>query len=120
MLQPEQEKLACVFSHEAVREFGAALRQALRGNSDYGSLMDFEYAETPEAFAEALRRFLRRYETFARREHRWRPSENSLEQLVKLVDKFGVRLVRAALVSHALCRAVREGEGTEALEGGES
>ena len=121
MSQPEQVQLVDVFSHEAVREFGAVLRRALRENDDYASLMDFEYAETPDAFAEALRRFLRRYEAFARRPpYRRRPPETALEQLVELVDQFGVRLVRAALVSHALCRVEREEEETETPTGGES
>jgi len=118
MSQSEQVQLAEVFSHEAVREFGAVLRRALRENDDYASLMDFEYAETPDAFAEALRRFLRRYAAFARRARRRRPPEDALEQLVKLMDDFGVRIVRAALVSHALCR--REEEETETSTGGES
>lgn len=103
MLKSEHSQLASVFSHKAVHEFGDILRQALRENDDYASLMDLEYAETPDAFAEALRRFLRRYEAFARRAHRRRPSEEALEQLVQLADDFGVRLVRTALVSHALC-----------------
>jgi len=121
MSQPEQVQLVDVFSHKAVREFGKALRRALRENDDYASLMDFEYAETPDAFAEALRRFLRRYEAFARHPpYRRRPSESALEQLVQLADKFGVRLVRAALVSHALCRVEREEEETETSTGGES
>lgn len=111
----EQKRLAFVFSHSAVQEFGGALRRALRENDDYASLMDLEFAETPDAFAEALRRFLRRFETFARREHRRRPSETALKELVKLVDTHGVRLVRAALVSHALCRIERE-EVSEELE----
>ena len=119
MSQPKQVQLTSVFSHEAVREFGAALRRALRENDDYASLMDFEYAETPEAFAEALRRFLRRYEAFARREHRRRPPEDALEQLVKLADDYGIRVVRAALVSHALCRAEHEEEAFEESSGGE-
>jgi hypothetical protein len=108
MSLPEQGRLESVFSNDAIREFGATLRRALRENNDYASLMDFEFAETPEAFAEALHRFLRRYESFARKEHRRRPSENSLKEITKLVDLHGVQLVRAALISHALCRAERE------------
>lgn len=118
MSQCERGKLETVFCNNAVREFGSALRRALRENDDYASLMDLEFAETPDAFAEALRRFLRRFEAFARRAHRRRPSESSLEELVRLADEHGVRLVRAALVSHALCRVERE-EEVEAPTGGE-
>jgi len=115
MSRHEPKRLMDVFSDPAVREFGSALRRALRGNDDYASLMDFEFAETPEDFADALRRFLRRYETFARREHLRRPSETALENIARLADIHGVRLVRAALISHALCRVERE----EETEGGE-
>jgi ABC-type transporter Mla subunit MlaD len=115
MSQHEPKELEAVFSDPAIREFGSALRRVLRENDDYASLMDFEFAETPEAFADALRRFLRRYETFARRVHRRRPSETALENIARLADTYGVRLVRAALISHALCRVEREKE----TEGGE-
>jgi hypothetical protein len=102
-----------VFSDPAVREFGSALRRALRLKNDYASLMEFEFAETPEAFADALRRFLRRYETLARQYNLRRPSESALESIVRLADDYGVRMIRAALISHALCRAEREAEGGE-------
>lgn len=118
MSQHKQGKLEAVFCNDAVREFGSALRRALRENDDYASLMDLEFTETPDAFAEALRRFLRRFEAFARRAHRRRPSENSLEELIRLADNYGVRLVRAALISHALCRVERE-EEVESLSVGE-
>ena len=118
-MSPPGISLSNVFSHDAVREFGAILRRALRENDDYASLMDLEYAETPQDFAEALRRLLRRYEAFARRQKRRRPSEAALEELVRLVDTHGVRVVRAAVVSHALCRAERD-EDTETTNGGEA
>ncbi len=114
-------QLTAVFTHDAVREFGATLRRALRMNDDFASLMDLEFAETPEAFADALRRFLRRFESFARREELKRPSETTLEKLVELVDRHGVKIVRAALVSHALCRAEREEEiGDSSTLGGKA
>ena len=118
-MSPPEIRLSNVFSNDAVREFGAILRRALRENDDYASLMDLEYAEKPEGFADALRRFLRRYEAFARRQKRRRPSEAALEELVRLVDTYGVRVVRAAVVSHALCRADRDQE-TETTNGGEA
>ena len=104
--------LARIFSHPAVQEFGATLRRSLRMNDDYASILDFEFAETPEAFAEALKRFLRRFEGLARRKNLRRPSQESLEEMAKLVDQYGVKLVRAALISHALVR--REAEEGQA------
>lgn len=103
-------QLQMVFTHPAVQEFGATLRRSLRMNDDFASIMDLEFAETPEAFADALKRFLRRFETFADREKLRRPSRVSLEQLAALVDSYGVKLVRAALISHALVRAERDVE----------
>jgi hypothetical protein len=79
-------------------------------NDDFASIMDLEFAETPEAFADALKRFLRRFETLAGRKKLRRPSQESLEQLAALIDTYGVRLVRAALISHALVRVEREVE----------
>lgn len=103
-------QLQMVFSHPAVQEFGATLRRSLRMNADFASIMDLEFAETPEAFADALKRFLRRFETFAGRKKLRRPSQESLEQLAALIDTYGVQLVRAALISHALVRVEREAE----------
>ena len=99
-----------LFSHPAVREFGTVLRRSLRMNDDYASILDLEFAETEEAFAEALKRFLRRFEGLARRKNLRRPSQESLEALTQLVDQYGVKLVRAALISHALVRGEREEE----------
>lgn len=116
--------LQTVFSHQAVKEFGATLRRSLRMNGDFASIMDLEFAETPEAFADALKRFLRRFEGFARRKELRRPSQAALEQLAALVDTHGVKLVRAALISHALVRAegeIEESTGTtEEQEEGEA
>lgn len=102
--------LSQVFSHPAVREFGATLRRALRIGEDYASVLDFEFAETPEAFAEALKRFLRRFEGLARRKKLRRPAQESLEEIVRLVDQHGVKVVRAALISHALVRGEQDVE----------
>jgi len=101
-------ELGQVFSHTAVREFGATLRRALRIGEDYASLLDLEFAETKEAFAEALKRFLRRFEGLARRKKLRRPTQESLEALVGLVDQHGVKVVRAALISHALVRGEQD------------
>lgn len=106
----EPNQVSQVFSHPAVREFGAALRRSLRMNDDYASILDFEFAETPEAFAEALKRFLRRFEGLARRKELRRPSQQSLEEIIKLIDQYNVKVVRAALISHALVKGEREEE----------
>ena len=99
-------KLAELFENEAVRDFGVALRKALRIGEDYSSLVELEYAETKEQFAEVIKRFLRRYETLAKKGYKGkqlkRPREESLVELMRLVDEHGVKLVRSALISYAL------------------
>jgi hypothetical protein len=101
------KQLAAVYEDPSIKDFGDALRRALRMEEiqDYGSLIELENAETPEDFADAIRKFLRRYETHASRLHLRRPAEESLTNLMSLVDKQGVRLVRAALISHALVKS---------------
>lgn len=105
-------RLAELFSHPAVESFGQALRWAITpkdrgGADDYSSLIEFEWIEDPSTFAEVLKKFLRRYHSYATGKLRKDqpvhvPDEKELDQLVALVDSCGVRLVRAALVSHAL------------------
>ncbi|MCS7173480.1 MAG: hypothetical protein N0A24_08875 [Armatimonadetes bacterium] len=73
-------------------------------------MLDLEFAETPEAFAEALKRFLRRFEGLARRKKLRRPTQESLEAVVSLVDFHGVKIVRAALISHALVQGEQKVE----------
>lgn len=106
------DNLAMLYSDDAVKDFGNTLRKALRMEEiqDYASLIDLENAEKEEDFADAVRKFLRRYESHARRLHLRRPTEESLEKLMKLVSDHGVRLVRAALISHALVKGSREEE----------
>jgi hypothetical protein len=105
-------ELAQLFSDEAIREMGNALRTALIENNDYASLIELEYAESLPALAEALKKLLRRYDSFAsHKKWSWRPATASYEKVMSLaagqglpVDQQGnsVRLVRAALISHAL------------------
>jgi hypothetical protein len=104
--------LSILYSDEAVKDFGSTLRKALRMEEiqDYASLIELENAEKDEDFADAVRKFLRRYESHASRLHLRRPTEESLERLMKLVSDYGVRLVRAALISHALVKGTREEE----------
>ena len=107
-------KLAGLFENEAVRDFGVALRKALRIGEDYSSLIELEYAETKEQFAEVIKRFLRRYETLAKKGYKGkqlkRPKEESLVELIRLVDEHGVKLVRSALISYALVKGGEENE----------
>ena len=104
--------LSMLYSDEAIKDFGSTIRKALRMEEiqDYASMIELENAEKEEDFADALRKFLRRYESHARRLHLKRPTEESLEKLMKLVSDYGVRLVRAALISHALVKGTREEE----------
>jgi len=111
-------KLSEIFLNEGIKDFGSALRKAVREGEDYASLVELEYVETPEEFAETLKKFLRRYESYAKRYKRKRPEEKSLDDLVNLVDKYGVRPVRAALIAHALVKSSRP-EEEERIEGGE-
>ncbi len=103
-------ELSLIYSDEAIKEFGDALRKALRLEEiqDYASLIEIENAEKPEDFAEAIKNFLRRYESSARRLGLKRPKQESLEKMMSLVDQHGVRVVRAALISHALLRKEKE------------
>lgn len=101
-----------VFTHPGVQAFGQALRFALRQAEDYASLVELEYVERREDFAEAIKKFLRRYESYARSREReslpvFRPNQEHLNTLMALVDRpeVGVRPVRAALIAHALVRA---------------
>lgn len=114
--------LADIYQNQAVKEFGEALGNAIGKEKDYASLTDLEAAQTKEDFADALRRFLRRFHVYAARpENFWYcPSGNRLEELMRTVDQAAravprggdavrdreaVRLIRAALLSHALTRA---------------
>ena len=104
-------QLAEIYSHKAVREFGQALRRALRTQAvqDFASLIDLENAETEEAFAEAIRKFLRRNFRHAEEQGWFWPGSESLEELMRLANNNGVPLVRAALISHALTWEPQEG-----------
>ncbi|MDI6916849.1 MAG: hypothetical protein QMC80_03540 [Thermoplasmatales archaeon] len=110
-------KLSDIFLSGGIKDFGSALRKAVREGEDYASLVELEYVETPEEFAETLKKFLRRYESYAKRYERKRPEEKSLDEVVNLIDKYGVRLVRAALIAHALVKSSKLGD-VEEIEGG--
>jgi hypothetical protein len=109
------EKLSEIFLNPAVKELGSIFRNAIRPPndtwaSDFASLVELEYVETPEQFKEIIWKFLRRYEVIARKHGLRRLSENSLDEIIKLVDKYGVKQVRAALIAHALVKSSEEGE----------
>ncbi len=120
-------KLEEIYTNTAVESFGKAFRFAIRPikededkfgiSADYASLIKLENSKTPEAFSEVIKKFLRRYESnnVNKREAAgksvFRISEKDLKGLMALVDSLGhngVWLVRAALISHALVRGVRE------------
>jgi len=102
--------LSEIFGNDAVEDFGDAFRKAIRIKEiqDYASLVELEYVESKEEFAEVIKKFLRRYHTQAKNMRLRVPSEDSLDGIMKLVDKAGVKLVRAALISHALTKSSKE------------
>lgn len=120
-------RLEEIYANAAVESFGKALRFAIRPtkededrlgiSADYASLIELENSETPETFSEVIKKFLRRYESnnVKKRESAGKPvfrvSENDLKGLMALVDNLGpngVRLVRSALISHALVKGIKE------------
>ena len=111
-------KLSDLFAHDAIKDFGSTLRRAIRMKEiqDYASLVELEYVESKEEFAETIKKFLRRYHTHAKRMHLTIPKEESLDGIMGLVDKYGVKLVRTALISHALVKSA--GDGNEHEKGG--
>lgn len=108
-------RLRNIFENEAVKNIGGALRRALRIGEDYRSLVELDYVETKEQFAEAIKKFLRRYESIDKRGYEGkelsRVVEGDLEEIMKLVDEYGVKTVRAALISYALAKKEKEGGG---------
>ncbi|MFQ6119721.1 MAG: hypothetical protein ACE5KE_07525 [Methanosarcinales archaeon] len=111
-------KLAEIFENSAIEDFGSALRKAIRDerSQDYASLVELEYVESPKEFVEVIKKFLRRYETYAKKYKIKRPTEESLDEIMNLVDKYGTRLIRAALIAHALTKSSKPKEESE--EGG--
>ncbi|MBC7074014.1 hypothetical protein H5T58_01340 [Candidatus Parcubacteria bacterium] len=116
-----QINLAELFSNFAVQDFANALRNALndKDHPDYSSLVELEYTETKEQFLETAKKFLRRYDTYLRRKSydtysrrkRWtKPKEKNLIELGNLIDKYGVKVVRNALISLSLCEKKSERE----------
>ncbi|RLI43965.1 hypothetical protein DRO69_08440 [Candidatus Bathyarchaeota archaeon] len=90
-------KLYELFSNTAVESFGKALRTALTKNEDYASLIELDYAEKEEDFAIAIKKFLRRLG-----KEGYKPNERDLDEIMKLAQEYGVKLVCAAVISHAL------------------
>ncbi len=89
------EKLYNLYKNNVIKEFGDALRNAIKGE-DYSSLTEIDYAETPEDLAEAIKKLLRRHiEEYV-------PSEESITEIWGLVEKYGVKAVKTAIISHAL------------------
>jgi hypothetical protein len=106
-----------LFKHPAIESFGKALRIAVGMNEDYASLVELDYAEKEDEFIFALKKFLRRLDAGARRYERehpgklsFKPNEKDLDEIISLAREYGVRLVCAAIISHALVRAEKGGE----------
>ena len=100
----QQINLAQILSNSAIQDFADALRKALRENEDYASLVELEYTETKEQFLESLKKFLRRYETYAKKLERKRPKEESLVELGKLIEQYGPKIIKTALIALCLCK----------------
>ena len=111
-------KLHELFSNPAVESFGKALQIAVGINQDYASLVELDYVEKEEEFVTTLKKFLRRLDANARRYERghsykaFKPNEKDLDEVIRLVQENGVRLVCAAIISHALVRS-EKGEKEE-------
>lgn len=128
-------KLEEIFSNESVNVFGKVLRRALAskefgGAEDYASLIELESIESKEELAEFLKKFLRRYHGYARKREKegkytFIPTDEDLIGLVKIVDNIadrkinGVKLIRAALISHALVKSSKEEQNIKEKGGGE-
>lgn len=111
----DELSLSEVFINDGVRAFGQALRFALRDEQspDFTSLVELEYVETKEGFADVIQKFLRRYETQTRRREQrnqptFHPNQAHLEAIAILAEKVGVRPVRAALIAHALVYSTKK------------
>ncbi|MEM1705139.1 MAG: hypothetical protein QXX33_04075 [Candidatus Hadarchaeales archaeon] len=92
-----------------------ALRLSVRECEDYASLVELEHIEDIQQFVIALKKFLRRYDSGARRYERehpgkyaFRPTEKDLDNLVRLAEENGVDVICAALVAHALVKPEKE------------
>jgi hypothetical protein len=104
-----------LFQNPAIKSFGMALRLSITQHEDYASLVELEYVDNIQQFTTAVKKFLRRYESEARRYERenpskfaFRPTEDNLNDLIKLAEEAGVDVVCAALVAHALVRPAKE------------
>ncbi|MEM4258786.1 MAG: hypothetical protein QXL17_06525 [Candidatus Thermoplasmatota archaeon] len=69
-----------------------------------------DYVETSEEFGETIKRFLRRFETYASKYHIKRPECKSLEEIMNLAKQYGVKPVRAAIIAHALVKSSKSDE----------
>lgn len=105
-------KLYELFSNPAVENFGKALRISVGVNEDYASLVELDYVEKEKELVTALKKFLRRLDAGGRRYERehpgkfsFKPDEKDLDEVIRLTQEYGVRVVCAAIMSHALVRA---------------
>lgn len=107
-------ELKRVLKNKGVEGFGRVLRNMLRPPrennkekwpSDYASLVELRHVETKEEFIDVIVRLLRRYDIIARDHNLKRPRKDELEKLVEAVDKYGVKAIRASIITHALVKA---------------
>lgn len=115
-------KLKELYEHPAVKELSEAIGKAVgdEDTQDYASLIDLEFAQERQEFADALHRFLRRFLTFVGHKGWYCPSAERISELMQLVDscaeefnnnyfnnnyREAIRIVRAALLSRALAQA---------------
>ncbi len=115
----QQISLYKLLNNDAIKDVGARLRTSLLrediNKRDYASLIELEYVETKESFLEAIKKFQRRYvSTVSQLEKKGKYlkkiSENSLIELAKLVDEYGPKAIRAALIALALCKRSEQEE----------
>ncbi len=107
-------KLYDLYSNPSIENFGKALRIAVRENDDYSSLVELDNVEKNDEFVFALKKFLRRLDAGSRKYERenpgkysFKPDEKDLDEIVKLAQDHGVRIVCIAIISHALVRPER-------------
>lgn len=118
----KQINLYDLLNNQSIKNFADRLRVSLGDISikengetkkkkinDYASLVELEYVETKEDFIEVIKKFLRRYTSILnqlekKEIHLKKISENDLIEIGRLIDQYGPKLVRSALISLALCK----------------
>lgn len=115
----EEIHLHEILSNDAILEIARGLRNLifLENIRDYASLIELEAAETKLDFLEAIKRFQRRYISAINRLKKEEKllkkiSEEALINIGKLVDDYGIKLVKTALIALALCKSEKSSKPT--------